>query len=88
MKNVFSRFEAMDVRMKEVMIRIENETRKHAAKARSLMEKNLQGGCFQKIPNLFTPGRTHQADAFRGFMMIRILSEFCKRPETFPARAR
>ncbi|MDD2316932.1 MAG: hypothetical protein RBR01_02745 [Desulfobacterales bacterium] len=40
-KNVFSRFEAMDARMKAVLTRLENETRKHAAKARSPMEKIL-----------------------------------------------
>ncbi len=38
-KNVFSRFEAMDDRMKTVLKRLENETRKHAEKALTLMEK-------------------------------------------------
>lgn len=37
--NVFSRFEAREPRMKAALRRLENETREHAAKARSLMEK-------------------------------------------------
>ena len=79
-KNVFSRFEVMDPRMKAVLRRLENETREHAAKARSLMKKNLTDGRFQKAPNPLPPDGS--------IRLTGILSEFWKRSEISRARSR